>query len=309
MLTIEEKDYDLNFLINFEMLREILIRLARDQKELQTEFKSMKDSNKERDFKILKLEGMIKEAENRMIDNYEIRNKYLNEDKEKKEDIIEEKKEKIDIDSQQNNIDINIGVNEENKNVIEEQTKTEEIKEKENEDKKGKNEILNQSRIEHKKAMSKENSQKDIEEINNISGKKSIRRKSNFMNLVGGDKNSKQLINAIRECNSRINQLEIQLAELVQREISNIKKDLNNHDLENQSDFKMADTKINEILEKLTDQDKKIEDCIVKCASVDILNLIKDNGDGTVDAAKLLSTSSFNSIIFFKTSAFFSSIN
>ena len=288
MLTIEEKDYDLNFLINFEMLREILIRLARDQKELQKEFKSMKDSNKERDFKILKLERMIKEAENRMIDNYEIRNKYSNEDKEKKDDIIEEKEEKIDIDSQHNNIDINIGVNDENKNVIEEQTKTEEIKEKENEDKKERNESLNQSKIEHKKNMSKENSQKDIEEINNISGKKSIRRKSNFMNLVGGDKNSKQLINAIRECNSRINQLEIQLAELVQREISDVKKDLNNHDLENQSDFKMADVKINEILEKITDQDKKIEDCIVKCASVDILNLIKDNGDGTVDAAKLL---------------------
>ena len=41
-------------------------------------------------------------------------------------------------------------------------------------------------------------------------------------------------------------------------------------------------------MEKFTDYDKKIEDCTVKCASIDILNLIKDNGDGTVDAAKLL---------------------
>ena len=47
---------------------------------------------------------MIKETENRMIDNYEIINKYSNEDKEKKDDIIEEKEEKIDIDSQHNNI-------------------------------------------------------------------------------------------------------------------------------------------------------------------------------------------------------------
>ena len=31
-----------------------------------------------------------------------------------------------------------------------------------------------------------------------------------------------------------------------------------------------------------------MEDCSVKCASIDILNIVKDNGDGTVDAAKIL---------------------
>ena len=31
-----------------------------------------------------------------------------------------------------------------------------------------------------------------------------------------------------------------------------------------------------------------MEDCSVKCASIDILNIIKDSGDGTVDAAKIL---------------------
>jgi hypothetical protein len=40
--------------------------------------------------------------------------------------------------------------------------------------------------------------------------------------------------------------------------------------------------------EKLAEYKQKIEDCEVKCASLDILNVIKDSGDGTVDAAKIL---------------------
>ena len=46
--------------------------------------------------------------------------------------------------------------------------------------------------------------------------------------------------------------------------------------------------KINDINQKLGEYNKKIEDCELKCASLDILNMIQDSGDGSVDGAKIL---------------------
>ena len=92
-----------------------------------------------------------------------------------------------------------------------------------------------------------------------------------------------------KELVSRINLLEIKLNNIINnKEIQNIKKELKNHDLENQSDFKVIDMKINDINQKLGEYNKKIEDCELKCASLDILNMIQDSGDGSVDGAKIL---------------------
>jgi len=282
MLTIEEKDYDLNFLIHFDMLREILIKLAKNQNSLLKDVNLIKDTNKQRDYKIMKLEKIIKESENEMNEYLEPKNTYLEKEKEEEEEKVEEKKEQMEVDSQNNNININ----QENSNEKDEHidTKTDEIKGNEE-----KNEIaVNENKTEQKQIMNKEKTQRDTGDNKDVAEKKIGTRKNNFINFISGDKNNKQLLNSIRDCNSRISQLEIQLSSLIQKETGNIKKDLKNHDLENQSDFKMIDVKFNEILEKLSDYDKKIEDCTVKCASIDILNLIKDSGDGTVDAAKIL---------------------
>jgi hypothetical protein len=92
----------------------------------------------------------------------------------------------------------------------------------------------------------------------------------------------------MRECNSKVDQMEAQINSLIQKDFGNLKKELKNHDLENQSDFKLIDIKLSEMQEKLAEYKQKIEDCEVKCASLDILNVIKDSGDGTVDAAKIL---------------------
>ena len=37
--------------------------------------------------------------------------------------------------------------------------------------------------------------------------------------------------------------------------------------------------------EKLENQ---MEDCVTKCSSIDVINMFKDSGDGTVDAAKVM---------------------
>ena len=45
---------------------------------------------------------------------------------------------------------------------------------------------------------------------------------------------------------------------------------------------------INNLIKNNKEQDKKIEDCLLKCNSIDIYNLLKDNGDGTIDATKVM---------------------
>ena len=220
--------------------------------------------------------------------------------------IEKKKEEKKKIESQ----NININVEDENvkkeikeikdiKDIKEEYNKNNEMEE--NEVKKG--EKFEKKNIEEKKE-DKDNDKNEINKKDNEDNKKIIEEKenkeknifhdkknmnkNNFINILNGDKNSKQIYNIVRECTFRLSQLENQIHSIINKDLNNLKVDLKNHDLENQSDFKMVDVKMNEILEKLTEYDKKIEDCTVKCASIDIFNIIKDSGDGTVDAAKLL---------------------
>ena len=123
MLTIEEKDYDLNFLLHFEMLREILIKLAKNQNALQKDVNLIKETNKQRDYKIMKLEKIIKESENEMIEDFEPKNTYIEREEEEK---VEEKKEHMEVDSQNNNININQENNNEKDEYID--VKTDKIK-------------------------------------------------------------------------------------------------------------------------------------------------------------------------------------
>ena len=211
MLTIDEKEYNLNALIHFEMLREILIKLSRNQTELITEVELMKKSNQQRDKKIIELEESLKESNNKL------------------------------------------------------------------------SEVLNQGDVEEKK--------QDINNTEIIKTDESINKNYNQTKDKPEIKKStenKILLKNIKECHSRIDKLELELTQLIMKENGNIKKSLKNHDLDNQSNFKMIDTKFNEIDEKLIDYNKKVEDCIVKCTTIDIINVIKDNGSDTIEGAKIL---------------------
>ena len=269
MLTIEEKDYDLKYLIHFDMLREILIKLAKNQKSLQNDIDSIKNSNLERDNKIMNLQQYMKG------DKYEFEEyspiKYDTQNEESKKE--EEEKEETDLENKQERKN-----NENNKDE-----KNDKVEQNKNNDMKDEN--LNTN--ENIKDIKKEEKQKNTED-NNVKSVKKIEKKISYVNYLTNDKNNKQLMNNLRECANRIDQLQIQMNGLIQKDFGNFKKELKNHNLENQSDFKLIDTKISEIQEKLTEFDKKLEDCMVKCANIDILNMIKDSGDGTVDAAKVL---------------------
>ena len=278
MLTIEEKDYDLKYLIHFDMLKEILIKLAKNQKSLQNDIDSIKNSNIERDNKIMNLQQYMKDDKDDFKEYNPLKDDTQNEESKKEEDQEEEKeKEETDLENKQEIIN-----NENNKE--EKNEKVEQNKSNDRNDEK----LTEKDKSENIKVVQKEEKQKNTEDSNVKVEKKIVQKKINYANYLMNDKNNKQLMNNIRECSNRIDQIQVQVNGLILKDFENFKKDLKSHDLENQAEFKLVDSKISDIQEKLADFDKKIEDCMVKCASVDILNMIKDSGDGTVDAAKVL---------------------
>ena len=298
MLSIEEKDYDLSLLLNFNMLKEILMKLLKNQNDLQNEIDLLKNSNNERDNKIFNIEQLITELqeEESIKDDNEIEPKNEKEEKneENKQKIIEENNisnlkininDNSNIKPHENNDQVQEGKNEkeiikeQNQSEKKEENKEEVKKEKEISIKKEESEIIASDRTSNK---SKNDLMENIKVISTPKKRHSLQRRSigKFQNQI--PLNNKEII-------SKINLLEIKLNNIyTNKDLKNIKQELKNHDLENQSDFKMIDKKFSDLNEKLEDFDKKLEDCILKCASIDILNIIKDSGDGTVDGAKIL---------------------
>ena len=314
MFRIEEKDYDLNFLLRFDMLKEVLMKLLKNQNNLQNEIDILRNTNIERDNKILNLEQIISEIQEKSSfeesgseseQNNEITSEQIKENKiEEKElnkvnnNINDNKNENIEQDKEtetekEKNDDINN--NEEIKdNAINKEEKIEEKKEEEKkvEMKEEKKEQIIKQEIKSPEKEKTDREKNDSKNNNEPLEKKKMNTKEKLVYSIKKKRFSVDMgqipINT-KELVSRINLLEIKLNNIINnKEIQNIKKELKNHDLENQSDFKVIDMKINDINQKLGEYNKKIEDCELKCASLDILNMIQDSGDGSVDGAKIL---------------------
>ena len=314
MFRIEEKDYDLNFLLRFDMLKEVLMKLLKNQNNLQNEIDILRNTNIERDNKILNLEQIISEIQEKSSfeesgseseQNNEITSEQIKENKiEEKElnkvnnNINDNKNENIEQDKEtetekEKNDDINN--NEEIKdNAINKEEKIEEKKEekKKVEMKEEKKEQIIKQEIKSPEKEKTDREKNDSKNNNEPLEKKKMNTKEKLVYSIKKNRFSVDMgqipINT-KELVSRINLLEIKLNNIINnKEIQNIKKELKNHDLENQSDFKVIDMKINDINQKLGEYNKKIEDCELKCASLDILNMIQDSGDGSVDGAKIL---------------------
>ena len=320
MFRIEEKEYDLNFLLRFDMLKEILNFFLKNQNDLRTEINLIKNSNKERDAKILNIEQIITELQE-VQNEQEIEPKIKNE----QELLLEENKDNNIIINQPNSLNalnnkmennnnendkadiINniIRTKEENENKKDENK--EKIKEKEEKEEKKEFEIKFEKEVEIQKQksnqnMQKEQSQKDIldNQIPNDNNKNdelvpgknqkiitNSSKRNSVKKLTSPELNKMQL--NIKEIITRINQFEIKLNNIyTNKDLKNMKQELKNHDLENQSDFKVIDMKFNDMEQKFEDFNKKLEDCSLKIASFDILNMIQDSGDGTIDGAKIL---------------------
>ena len=60
----------------------------------------------------------------------------------------------------------------------------------------------------------------------------------------------------------------------------------NNKD--NQNKLNEMNEKFDEMMKLKDKLENQMEECVTKCSSIDIINMFKDSGDGTVDAAKVM---------------------
>ena len=63
---------------------------------------------------------------------------------------------------------------------------------------------------------------------------------------------------------------------------------INTNEKENQIKFDDLIEKFKEMMKLKDKLEYQMEDCVTKCSSIDVINMFKDSGDGTVDAAKVM---------------------
>ena len=316
MLTLEKTEYDLNTLFSFDVLKEILLKLARSQVKLEDEINEIKKTikNNKDDF------GFDNDIDNFNEQKYEehenIENNNLNEDN--KDNKIESN---INIElkevKEQNNEMSNIEENKENKEkkeeIREKDDKTEQVKKDENKNENitEKNDILQEKEIKQKEPEIKETLQKSNETQNKISQindsnnktpykQKETKVKETQIKVSSPSSPSKQknvspdvITKIMRQLKSHQQKIS-ELSENLNTESIVIKKydiQQSNHD----SQLSLINDKLNSIFEKLNsvfekdkDYEQKFEDLQVKVANFDIFSLIQDSGDGTIDATKLM---------------------
>ena len=90
----------------------------------------------------------------------------------------------------------------------------------------------------------------------------------------------KNMMKLIKQNKNRIIDLE--------NENSILKKNFKSHELKNKKDIDDINKRIDKLSKKLSEQEDKLENCLTKCTDFDVLTMFKDNGDGTIDATKVM---------------------
>lgn len=185
-----------------------------------------------------------------------------------------------------------------NKKTVEVKKEKEEDKtnsnfEKENkEDKEIKENEKNEKKTDNKKPRKPKQKKSITEQIENTQ----IKRDGNNTQQGGASQIPPDLIRnmakQIKDNKKKIVDLEKRLKDEIRSTSDALKKDyqkmIKEHNNENQTDLKTINSKLDELFASKEDLETKMEDCISKCSTIDIYNMFKDSGDGTVDAAKVL---------------------
>ena len=289
MLHLKNKEYDLNTLFSFEVLKEILLKLARSQDKLEGDINIIKQNISKRDQILFKLEKAVfnttSESElnqddfnqNEIEQNEEEDNNYY--ENNDKEDIIQEKEYD---NKRQKEVTLNI---EKNKYEKSNDIKNENIQ---NESNASKNLPQNKSNETEQKLFEKKISDKNKSQNNNISSSNQLSKsgKEQSTSGISPDLFSK-MMKQLKEQQAKINMVETKIKSN-SNDINNLENKLKNHVLDNESQIKLINERINSLLQKNGDYDKKIEDLQVKASELDVFSMFKDNGDGTIDATKVL---------------------
>ena len=267
-MNIDINQYDLNELFRFDLLKNILLNITNEQKKLEEEIKELKLSNKTRDNKIFKLEKYnnikLYGIQNQLnsIDNNEIPN---------------------------TNEEINLNkINEISLNYDKDKMNSEEI-----------NKIVNNEEDQNSSPRILENKNYNYEKETSSGGTFSDNKKNNKrLNLNYYNQNEKSrnsLLLFMKETHSldeKINNLEYKLKNHFESLIQKIEEDSRNNIQLFSDEYKIfcekLENKISSIFQNNEEQNKKIENCLLKCDSIDIYNLLKDSGDGKIDATKVM---------------------
>ena len=336
MLNLDNKQYDLNTLFSFEVLKEILLKLARGQINLEEKvqniinvYQNKEKAEKEKYANISETEDNNLDISKDLLNDEEeksklsgiIENKEINQSKNPKQTEINNPP-KNNFDSEYKEKDSNKENNEnknsseknkeednkdDNQNVVktndEYENKTE--KDKEENEEIIKNEIKDNDESETKIEKDKEEENKENKENNNNEEKESENHEkkeiSNKDEISQSKRNSekennkihidgkttdliKNILRAIKENKEKIAYLEKELIKEKERN----EKDFKSHEENNYNDFDSLRKKLNELSLKLAEYDNKIENCEIKCSNFNVMDMIKDSGDGKIDAAKLM---------------------
>jgi len=271
MLNLEEKDYDLNFLcsftFDFQMLKEILIKLAKSNLDLQNKLKKLEKSNNEKDKRLSNIEDHLN------ILYIPDQNSYSDSEQEEDNNKKEEKKEKEDKNVKVEEKEIKMDENEKTvKPIIKKETKFEKEK-----DKKKDNE-------EDEKLMNSKRS---------LLNKKSIREFETRSSIIQqypqvSHETIKSLLKLIRENAEKIGKMEKNLTKKVNKAVTDFEKNFNDLNVENTKEHKAINEKLKYITDKLYDYNDKMDGIIVKTAPLDTLSIFRDNGNGNIDATKVM---------------------
>ena len=337
MLKLEKTEYDLNTLFSFDVLKEILLKLAKSQIRLENEINDIKNKleNKEDE---LQSEEEEDNYYNNNITNQNINNNiYNSNNQENNNEINNNDKDGNNINEENNTNQINQNEDKENQEIInnDNNNNNNNIQNKENnniENKKDENEIIenNKDKTEDKKETENKTEEKIINEEKNIIIKKTdipettlirnnekqktndIQTSPNKVSIPPSPSKSKKPYKTMKVTSTNNNNINIQGSGVspdvinkimkqiksLQTKITEMNKSFNselnsiknfNSNYSNfDSQLSLLNDKINSILEKNTENDKKIEDLQVKMANFDVFSLFQDNGDGTIDATKVL---------------------
>ena len=259
MQKLEEKDYDLNFLccftFDFQMLKEVLIKLAKSSEIMKEKMKQLEKANEEKDIRLSKLENQLNilniPDDNSYSDSQVDKGEIKKEEKEKEEDKKGIKFEKIEIKKDK---------------------KFEKEKENESDKEEDKKLIHSRRSLESKKYLQKlENKNSFIQQIPQVYYEK-----------------IKSIQKLIIENSDKISNLEKHLTKKLDKALTDLEKNFTDLNTLNAKEHKIFEQKLKEIYGKLYDYNDKMDGIIVKTAPLDTLTIFKDNGNGNVDATKVM---------------------
>ena len=258
MLKLEEKEYDLNFLFQFSfdfaMLKEILLKLAKSNKTLEKRIKHLEKSNKEKDDRITNLEDKLK------IDYIPEENSSSSEEEEDNKD--EENKDKNENDEYDYT-----------RTSLDKQSKPKKRKSKSKNDN---NEDDFNKNFKRQRSRSIRISRREYDNINA------------FISQTVSSDTIRELLNLIKENSEKIHKLDKNLNKKITNSFSDMQKRIKDIDNQNAKEHKIIESKIKDLYNRLYDSNDKIDGLIVKTAPLDSLVMFKDNGNGTVDATKVM---------------------